>query len=276
MKLRSGANSEQSIVGATLRPRESNPKQGSQGGSNSIELSSLCGAPVSSSRPVHPLDAAFAATDKKAGILGVLIAAVGAPLVNLAKDLLEGNPPVAGYAQPMRVIYHAHYGAIWNCPSMFYDEAFYKGVHGDFDSNHFHDVGAREGRVSTPWLNLGYYMAVYTDIGPAHPVEHVALAGIPEGRKLSPFYDPHYYWNRYPDLQAAFGHLSGQDRYRELLKHFINYGLEEGRTASEECSAHSYLQRYPDLANAGYTHKRAIFHYYKHGIGEGRDASTFT
>lgn len=86
-------------------------------------------------------------------------------------------------------------------------------------------------------------------------------------------FDAAYYYNRYPDLQSAFGYNE-----KALREHFIAHGLSEGRVASPIFDINYYKSRYPDLASAfGDNLQAYCTHFAVYGMKEGRQAcATFS
>lgn len=82
-------------------------------------------------------------------------------------------------------------------------------------------------------------------------------------------FDADYYYNTYPDLQAAFGH-----DYNQLYRHYLDSGLAEGRSGSAEFNCLVYRNNYPDLQAAfGNDYRAYCVHYETYGKAEGRSAS---
>lgn len=75
-----------------------------------------------------------------------------------------------------------------------------------------------------------------------------------------------YYYNAYPDLQAAFGNDAGK-----LFSHFVNYGIKEGRSGCSEFNIAAYRANNPDLV-AAFGNNLAAYcrHYINFGKAEGR------
>jgi hypothetical protein len=82
-------------------------------------------------------------------------------------------------------------------------------------------------------------------------------------------FDADYYYNAYPDLQAALGH-----DYNTLYNHYLNFGLAEGRSGSAEFNCLVYRNNYPDLQAAyGDDYRAYCIHYENYGKAEGRSAA---
>lgn len=89
------------------------------------------------------------------------------------------------------------------------------------------------------------------------------------GVDFSPVFDPVFYFNKYPDLQAAFGNDPAA-----LWAHFVTYGMVEMRQASAEFNPQAYIERYEDLRNAyGGNLPMYYWHYCYFGKNEGRTAT---
>ncbi len=74
-------------------------------------------------------------------------------------------------------------------------------------------------------------------------------------------FDADYYYNTYPDLQAAFGH-----DYNQLYRHYLDSGLAEGRSGSAEFNCLVYRNNYPDLqASFGDDYRAYCVHYETYG-----------
>ncbi len=82
-------------------------------------------------------------------------------------------------------------------------------------------------------------------------------------------FDADYYYNTYPDLQAALGY-----DYNSLYQHYLTSGLAEGRSGSAEFNCLVYRNNYPDLQAAfGNDHRAYCAHYEAYGKAEGRNAA---
>lgn len=101
---------------------------------------------------------------------------------------------------------------------------------------------------------------------------HWKQNGFNEGRQGSPEFNAKFYWNRYPDVQAACSTPS--TKLQCALQHWLDDGFELGRQGSADVSIVSYLNRYPDLQNAfGIDNYDAAFdHWMNSGEDEGRNA----
>ena len=115
------------------------------------------------------------------------------------------------------------------------------------------------------------------DANPGYSVfnsKGVALYPVPkttkyDGVDYTLVYDPDFYYNRYPDLQRAFG-----KDWNKLIQHFVNYGMKEGRQAKDSFNVWTYKTLYDDLQKAyGDDLKKYFEHYMKYGNKEGRYGS---
>lgn len=81
-------------------------------------------------------------------------------------------------------------------------------------------------------------------------------------------FDAEYYYNTYPDLQAAFGMDEAA-----LYQHYLTFGIKEGRFGSEEFNCVTYMNNYGDLRLAfGGEYLLYCEHYEEFGKAEGRNA----
>ena len=83
-------------------------------------------------------------------------------------------------------------------------------------------------------------------------------------------FDAKYYYNQYPDLQAAIGNDANN-----LLTHFITCGMKEGRIACAGFNVKAYMANNADLQTAFGTENLEAYyeHYMKYGKKEGRIAT---
>lgn len=82
-------------------------------------------------------------------------------------------------------------------------------------------------------------------------------------------FDMDYYYNTYPDLQAALGY-----DYNNLYRHYLDSGLAEGRSGSAEFNCLVYRNNYPDLQTSfGDDYRAYCVHYENYGKAEGRNAA---
>lgn len=95
-----------------------------------------------------------------------------------------------------------------------------------------------------------------------------AMAYEISGMDASSVFDAGFYYDKYEDLQEAFGYDPDA-----LFDHFINYGIYEGRQGNDEFDVDSYRNRYPDLEEAfGDDNREYLDHYLAYGMNEGRVA----
>lgn len=89
------------------------------------------------------------------------------------------------------------------------------------------------------------------------------------GADFSPVFDPDYYYEKYVDLQVAFGNDPSA-----LWTHFVTFGMYEARQASAEFNVIAYKERYIDLQAAyGDNLPMYYWHYCMFGKDEGRIAT---
>lgn len=79
-------------------------------------------------------------------------------------------------------------------------------------------------------------------------------------------FDVDYYYNQYPDLQAAIGY-----DYEKLFSHFVSIGAREGRSGNGEFNLRAYIFYNRDLLDSYKTDLPAYCrHYIETGKAEGR------
>lgn len=156
----------------------------------------------------------------------------------------------------------------------------YKDMHDTFGNNagalfeHFMLFGIKEGRGASPYFDVGHYLnsnpdlqsAFATIFGPNYwgAFKHFYTEGTRSKHKASIIIDTHYYTSRYPDL-ANFSTW-------EAVWHYATCGASEGRRASAEFNASFYYYNNPDISQI-YSYGTAAYHYYIHGMFEGRPGS---
>ena len=140
---------------------------------------------------------------------------------------------------------------------------------------HWKSVGIKQGRASSPVLDLGFYANNNPDVKEAFTVNgvvdyekiynHFITSGYKEGRKSSALFDGAYYCEKYPEVASSY-----KDEY---LRHYAETGIYEGRRASLTFHADYYWFIRPDVAAAwpGDYHMAAR-HYAGHGIIEQIEA----
>lgn len=80
-----------------------------------------------------------------------------------------------------------------------------------------------------------------------------------------------FYYESYPDLQAAFGHDTNK-----LAEHFAKHGLNEGRKISKYFDLDYYLDHNPDVKEAfGGDYADTLTHFINNGVYEGRSGSEY-
>lgn len=103
-------------------------------------------------------------------------------------------------------------------------------------------------------------------------VQGANYSNVYNGVDYSAVFDYEYYYNRYPDLQRAFG-----KDYSALLRHFVTCGMNEGRQATEYFDVYYYKDLYYDLRTAfGSNLGQYYLHYINCGRSEGRLSSSYT
>lgn len=167
--------------------------------------------------------------------------------------------------------------------------------------SHFLRYGMAEGRVTSPAFDLPSYYNANQDLRAAYGMDlkgyyrHYARYGKSEGRTCtgvgsltswqhvsggtdySPVYDGAYYFDRNPDLQAAFSRrVDGGTIVDDgaLLSHFVRYGAGEGRRGNESFDVVSYYNANEDLRAAFGLNAASYYrHYCRYGKKEGRVCS---
>jgi len=138
--------------------------------------------------------------------------------------------------------------------------------------------GLNEGRQGSMTFSTQQYLAMYKDLTAAFgatnytaALRHYISNGLSEGRAglyvtRAQVFNPTWYLQKYPDLQAAFG-----TNTTLATQHWIQYGVKEGRQGSPTFWSQAYLANYADLRAAfGTNYAAAIQHYILYGINEGR------
>ena len=129
----------------------------------------------------------------------------------------------------------------------------------DSKGNRFKSKG---GESRSSWTHHGI-MSPWVDYSTKYPPY------IYNGVDYAPVFDSQYYYNKYKDLQKAFGNDS-----TKLFTHFIQYGMNECRQADEEFNVITYKNNYADLRNAyGDNYPLYYRHYCVYGKKEGRVAN---
>jgi len=130
---------------------------------------------------------------------------------------------------------------------------------------HWLNHGIKEGRASSPILDLGFYLNNNPDLKEAFGTDYEALynhfiiKGYKEYRKSSALFDGTYYCEENPDVASSFGD--------EYLKHYVNHGMAEGRRASLTFDPDYYWYIRPDVAETWpEDYVMCAKHYAGHGI----------
>lgn len=154
---------------------------------------------------------------------------------------------------------------------------------------HFIEYGMKEGRKGNDVFDVNIYKDNYEDLRKAYGNDtpkyyvhyikwgigekrvssyHIVPVTVRDGIDYSLVYDPKYYWNKYEDLQNAFG-----DNYDKLLTHFIKWGMVEHRQAKADFNVDVYKSNYHDLQETyGGDIPKYYMHYIKWGAKERRVA----
>jgi chitodextrinase len=148
------------------------------------------------------------------------------------------------------------------------------GPHDGALFEHFMLFGIKEGRVASPYFDVGFYYHQNPDLAAAYNTifgphywaafKHFYTEGLKSQHKASIVVDTIYYTSTSPDL-------AGMSTFDAVL-HYILYGEKEGRRASLEFNADFYYYNNPDIHEA-YTYNRAAHHFVAHGVPEGRAGS---
>ena len=132
---------------------------------------------------------------------------------------------------------------------------------------HWKEHGIKEGRPSSPVLDLGFYLNNNPDLKEAFGNDyeklynHFITKGYKEYRKSSALFDGRYYVDNHPDVAAAF-----KENY---LKHYAETGIKEGRRASLTFDPNYYWFIRPDVNEAWPgDYEMCAKHYAGHGVNE--------
>ena len=130
---------------------------------------------------------------------------------------------------------------------------------------HWLNHGIKEGRPSSPILDLKFYLSNNPDLQAAFGTDyeklynHFITSGYKEYRKSSALFDGRYYTTKYPDVANAF-----KENY---LKHYVETGIKEGRRASLTFDPNYYWYILPDVyATWPGDYEMCAKHYAGHGI----------
>lgn len=201
-----------------------------------------------------------------------------------------------------------------------FDVNFYRTANSDLAgfndaqaSAHFLNNGLNEGRLFSPFVNLGFYRSSNPDLATFNNrqlFEHLSDRGVAEGRIFSPFVDLTYYLTVNPDVsflfqgdrERAFDHLQtnglAEERLfsqfvnlsiyrivnrdlrsftdRQALEHLQLFGLREGRLFDDTVNLNIYLNANPDIAQAfGGDRFLTLQHLELRGLNENRTFSQY-
>jgi hypothetical protein len=102
-------------------------------------------------------------------------------------------------------------------------------------------------------------------------IDHWLENGLKEGRRSSPVLDVRFYLAQNPDLAKQFG----QQNYREAAHHWHTIGRKEGRPSHPQFSVRKYLENNPDVARrvGQRNYEAAIDDYLEQGYQKGLNAN---
>ena len=130
---------------------------------------------------------------------------------------------------------------------------------------HWIKHGIKEGRPSSPILDLGFYLNNNPDLKSAFGTDyeklynHFITKGYKEYRKSSALFDGQYYCDTYSDVVTNYK--------EDYLLHYVDHGMAEGRRASLTYDPDYYWFIRPDVAEAWPNdYAMAAKHYAGHGI----------
>ncbi len=133
--------------------------------------------------------------------------------------------------------------------------------------DHWKNHGIKEGRASSPVLDLGFYLNNNPDLKDAFGTDyekvynHFITKGYKEKRKSSALFDGKYYTEHYPDAAAK-----GDD----YMKYYVEHGILAGHRASLTFDPDYYWFIYPSVYEVWPAHyEMCAKHYAGHGIREG-------
>jgi hypothetical protein len=154
-----------------------------------------------------------------------------------------------------------------------FDVNFYRAANSDLSgfsdaqaSAHFLSNGLNEGRLFSPFVNLGFYRSSNPDLANLNNrqlFEHLSNRGVAEGRIFSPFVDTSYYLSVNPDVNFVF-----QGNREAAFDHLRTNGLVEERLVSQFVNLATYKLLNPDLDDL--TDRQALEHLQIYGLQEGR------
>ena len=130
---------------------------------------------------------------------------------------------------------------------------------------HWLDSGIKEGRASSPVLDLGFYRNNNPDLIEAFGSDYEAIynhfitSGYKEYRKSSALFDGRYYSDKYSDVATNY-----KENY---MLHYIDHGIKEGRRASLTFDPNYYWHIRPDVYEVWPDdYEMCAKHYAGHGI----------
>jgi GH25 family lysozyme M1 (1,4-beta-N-acetylmuramidase) len=136
---------------------------------------------------------------------------------------------------------------------------------------HWRKSGIKEGRASSPVLDLGFYLNNNPDLQAAFGndyekvYQHFITKGYKEYRKSSALFDGAYYCENNPDVASSFK--------EEYLRHYIENGMAEGRRASLTFDPDYYWFIRPDVYEVWPgSYSMCAKHYAGHGINAQLEA----
>lgn len=131
--------------------------------------------------------------------------------------------------------------------------------------DHWLSSGIKEGRASSPVLDLGFYLNNNPDLKNAFGSDYEAVynhfitSGYKERRKSSALFDGSFYCETYPEVAASY-----KDEY---MRHYVENGIKEGRRGSLTFDPDYYWFIRPDVAAAWPgDYEMCAKHYAGHGV----------
>jgi hypothetical protein len=135
---------------------------------------------------------------------------------------------------------------------------------------HWLEHGIKEGRASSPVLDLGFYLNNNEDLKALYGTDyekvydHFINHGYKEKRKSSALFDGKYYTEHYPEAAA---------KGDEYMKYYVEHGILAGHRASLTFDPDYYWFIYPSVWDTWPAHyEMCAKHYAGHGIREGVEA----
>lgn len=199
------------------------------------------------------------------------------PLPDLTRARLEWLFPTVDVGR-VRIIQGANLPANWfvqpnSIDAMTFGWEIYMKTEGDVENDYnnllilthelvhvrqIRDLGEGEfaRRYGEQWEQSGGY----SDSMPLENEAYSFASNIP--------FDPVYYLNQYPDVNAAVNGSFGG-----ALNHWLYFGVNEGRQSAPYFFANAYLAKNADLQQAGLDIGGAVRHWMEFGHAEGRIAT---